>query len=213
MKIFYGIFYYFFKGFFRLFYHHKIFGREHICKGPAIIASNHLSFWDPPILGTSCPEEVYFIARATLFDHPILRFFITRLNAYPVKGVAHDFTSFKLISQLLEEKKKVILFPEGRRSVDGKLQDFKTGVAMLAHRASCPIIPAYIYGTFEIWSRARKFPKLWGHTACIFGSPLYMEAFSHLPKKEAHEAITQKVRESVDNLRQWFENGAQGTPP
>ena len=213
MNFFYGIFYYIFRGFFRIFYHHKIFGKEHICPGPAIIASNHLSYWDPPLLGTSCPEEVYYIARATLFDHPMLRYFITRLNAYPIKGSPHDLASFKLVSKFLEENKKVILFPEGKRSADGKLMEFKTGIAMLAHRSNSPIIPAYIHGTFEIWNRGRKFPKLWGRTACVFGSPIMMEAFSHLPKKEAHEAITHKVRESVENLRRWYENGAQGVPP
>ena len=213
MKIFYAFVYYSFRIFFKIFYRHKIYGIENIHLGSAIIASNHLSFWDPPMVGTSCPEEVAYLARATLFDSPFLGYCITRLNAYPVKGTSNDLTSFKLISQLLNEQKKVILFPEGSRSSDGGLSDFKSGISMLAIRNNSPIIPAYIHGTYEIWNRFRKYPKLSGKTACVFGSPIDVNDFSHLSKKEAQEAMTIKVKEAIEQLRAWYENGAVGSPP
>jgi len=210
MNIFYKTFYITFKSLFKWRYHHKIYGLEHFPPGAAVIASNHNSYLDPPLLGTSCPEEVYYFARASLFDHFLLKYFITRLNAYPVKGGTNDLGSFKLISSFLENKKKVIIFPEGLRSVDGKLSEFKNGIAMLALRANCPIIPVYIHGTYNIWNRFMKFPKFRGNTACVFGKPIYTDVYKHLTKKEAQEAITQKVRESIENLRCWYENDATG---
>jgi 1-acyl-sn-glycerol-3-phosphate acyltransferase len=209
MNVLYNLVYFSFKFLFRCFYHHKIYGLEHFPNGPAVIASNHNSYLDPLLLGTSCPEEVYYFAKATLFDNPFLKYFITRLNAYPVKGSSNDLASFKLISSFLKSQNKVIIFPEGLRSVDGQLSEFKHGIAMLAFRANCPIMPVYIHGTYEAWNRSNRFPKLKGNTACVFGEPIDIEAYKHLSKKEAQERMTQDVKDSVENLRQWYETHHQ----
>lgn len=213
MKILYKITHSLFRFIFKIFYHHKVYGLEQFPKGAALIASNHNSFLDPPLLGASCEEEVCYFARASLFDHYFLNYFITKLNAYPVKGNTTDLATFKLITSFLENEKKVLIFPEGIRSPSGELCDLKHGAAMLALRAGCPIIPAYIHGTFEIWNRFRRFPKLKGTTACVFGSPILLDSYQHLPKKEAQELITREIQSSIANLRAWYENGTQKPLP
>lgn len=156
--------------FFALFYRHKIFGAEHVAEGRMIIAANHTSFLDPPIIAASIPEEVSFLARKSLFSSFLLRNLISRLNAYPVEGTSQDLNSFKMICKLLQENKKVAIFPEGIRSANGQLTEIKSGIGMLAMRNKAPILPIYISGCFDIWSRHQRFPKLKGKTVCVIGS-------------------------------------------
>jgi 1-acyl-sn-glycerol-3-phosphate acyltransferase len=190
-----------------------VYGTTHIPTGKAIIAPNHTSFIDPPVVGLSFPEEIYFIARKTLFSSPLFAALIRKLNAYPVGGTAQDLGTFKLICRLLNENKKVVLFPEGHRSYDGSLSPIQSGICMLSMRCQAPIIPIYIHGCYDIWNRTHKYPKLTGKTACIIGSPIIPDKFSHLGKKEAQEAMGQSVKEALIALKDWYENGAQGNTP
>ncbi len=199
--------------FFKLFYRHKVYGQEHYYKGAAIIAANHVSFWDPPVLSISWPEEVHFLARQGLFKNPLFGGFISRLNTHPVSGDASDIGVFKLICKLLAEGDKIILFPEGRRAATDELQELKPGLALLVSRSKTAVIPAYIHGTFAIWSRLRKFPKLWGKTACVFGTPILWEEFAHMEKREGQLALTAKLTQSMESLRNWYVQGAEGSPP
>lgn len=201
------------KGFFHIFYRHRVYGLEHFIPGGAIIAPNHLSYLDPPLIGVSWPEEISFLARKSLFKKKVFGALIAKLNAYPVTGTQQDLASIKVICKLLSNHKKVVIFPEGIRSTHGNLMDIKSGIGMLAQRNHCPIIPAYIQGSYEIWNRHRRFPKLCGKTVCVFGSPIPYERFSHLGKKEAQDAIARAVKESIEALKQWYQSGAIGIPP
>lgn len=197
----------------KIFYRHKIYGLEHYYPRGAIIAANHTSFFDPPLLAISWPEEVHFLARESLFANKIFGGFISAINAHPVSGDATDIGVFRTICGLLNEGKKVILFPEGQRSENGKLDEIKPGIGMLVGRTKSAVIPAYLQGPYEIWSRKRKLPKIFGKTICVFGSPILWEHYENLGKKEAQEAIVKKFAESVEALQKWLEGGAHGVPP
>jgi 1-acyl-sn-glycerol-3-phosphate acyltransferase len=213
MKLFYRLTCFFLKGYFYIFHQHKVYGVDHLPPGPCILAPNHASFLDPPLMAISCPEEAYFLARASLFKSFILRTLIHNLNAYPVTGTAQNLASFKMICQLLQEGKKVVIFPEGIRSSDGNLTLIKSGIGMLAMRCKCPIVPVYLHGTFAIWPRQRKFPRFSGKTACVFGSPISWEKFHALDKKQANEEIAQHLQQSIESLRHWYETGVRESPP
>lgn len=202
-----------FKVFFKVFYNHKIYGLEHFIKGRGIIAPNHTSFFDPPMIAASWPEDASFLARKTLFSSPFFGPMIRRLNSYPVNGTTQDLGSIKLVCQLLSENKKVVIFPEGIRSKDGNLGQIKSGIGMLAIRCQSPIIPVYISGCYDIWNRYQRFPKLSGKTACVFGTPIDWQKFSHLEKKEAQEKIAESISKAIEKLKTWYENGAKGSPP
>lgn len=186
---------------------------EHIPKGCALIAANHLSFLDPPLICASCPEELNYFAKASLFKNPIFGYLISKLNAHPVKGDSEDIATFKLLLNCLRNEKKVLIFPEGKRSSHGHLNEFKPGFAMVALKTHCPIIPTYLHGTYDIWNPQKKYPKLSGKTACIFGSPIDVASFAHLPKKEAQKAISEATRRAIEYLKLWYEAGAIGSPP
>jgi 1-acyl-sn-glycerol-3-phosphate acyltransferase len=148
---------------------------------------------------------VHFLARANLFRYWGWRQLLSHLNAHPVHGNAQDIESFRLICQLLSEGKKVVIFPEGERSATGKLQTIKSGVAMLALRMQCPIIPVYISGTFEAWSRHQRWPKFGSSIACVFGEPIFPYFPAEMNKKQKQDLLTQQVKEKLDELKFWFE--------
>ena len=199
--------------FFKIFYRHRVYGLNHYYTPAAIIAGNHSSFYDPPILAISWPEEVHFLAREGLFKNPLFGGFIRKLNAHPVSGDATDIGVFKVICSLLAEGKKIILFPEGKRGKTPALEELKSGIAVLVSRSQSAVVPAYIHGSFSIWNRYRSFPKLWGKTACVFGTPIRWADFGHLDKKQAQLALMQKLTESIEALRKWYVDGAKGSPP
>jgi cytidylate kinase len=197
------------KVFFRL----KVYGLEHFYPRGAIIAANHTSFLDPPLLAVSWPGEVHFLARETLFNNPIFGGFIGRLNTHPVSGDTGDVKVFKTICSLLSQGKKVVLFPEGRRSPNGQLGEIKPGMVMLVAKTATAIIPAYLDGVFEIWNRKQKFPKLFKKTVCVFGSPIVWDDFKHLDPRVARDVMAKKLSEAILGLKEWLQNGAQGVPP
>lgn len=213
MKLFYCLTRCCFSYYFSLFHHHKVFGSQHLPKGPCILAPNHASFYDPPLMSISCKDEIHFLARGSLFNQYFFKIIISHLNAYPITGTTQDLSSIKLILQLIKDQKKVVVFPEGIRSFDGHLSPIKSGIGMLAIKCNCQIVPVYIHGTFEVWPRTRKFPRISGETACVFGSPISPDSFSKYHKKEAQQKIAQHVQRSIEALRQWYLDGAKNTPP
>lgn len=199
--------------FFKIVYRHKIYGTENFYSGAAILAANHTSFYDPPLLSISTPYEVHFLARKTLFDPFLFGSLIRKLNAHPVSGKAQDVAVFKTVVRLMRDGKKVIIFPEGKRSKNGQLAPIKPGVSLLIFRTGAAVIPAYLHGTFAIWPSNRKFPKLFGKTACIFGSPLHFNLDSSLDPKIRQEIVAAEIEQAILRLKEWYEKGAIGTPP
>lgn len=191
----------FFYYLFRLLYRLEIKGVENIPAGPALIAANHTSYFDPPLIGASVHEELHFLAKANLFRFPIFGRMIRNLNAHPVSGTTSDLASFKLICQLIVEGKKVVIFPEGGRSVNGELLPIRPGVGMLAMRCDAPIIPTYIKGLYEAWPMGQKFPKPWGRVSIHFGRPIDWHDFKHLDRKQAQEAIAEAITSALIELK------------
>jgi 1-acyl-sn-glycerol-3-phosphate acyltransferase len=192
--------------FFKIMYRHKIYGADPFYEGAAFIASNHVSFYDPPLLSISTPYEVHFLARKTLFDSRMLAPLIKRLNAHPVSGKAQDIAVFKTMVRLMKQGHKMIIFPEGKRSPTGELAPIKPGIALLLSRTGAAVIPAYLHGTFEVWPPGKKFPRLFGKTACVFGKPL------HFTKESKQEEVTSQIEKAILDLKRWYDNGAKGSP-
>ena len=201
MKLFYHLSLLFLRSFFHLFYRFSVYGVKAPFPGKAILAPNHASFLDPPLIGIAWPEEIHFLARASLFRTKIANWFLSYLNAHPVTGTAQDIESFRLICQLLGEGKKVVIFPEGERSATGELQTIKSGVAMLALRMQCPIIPVYISGTFEAWPKHHRWPKFNSSISCVFGKPIFPNFSNEMNKKQMQELLSQQMHKELEELR------------
>jgi len=197
----------------KLFYRLRVYGKVHFRPGAAVIAANHVSYFDPPIISVSCPEEVHFLAREPLFRVPIFGKIIRALNSHPVSRDASDAHTFRVLIQLLQAGQKVILFPEGSRSLDGQLQPLERGLAFLVYKARCTILPVYVDGAFKAWKRGSRLPRPYGRIRCVFGSPIEWGEFEGLDKKEAMERITKRTESAIIALKNWLDNGALGEPP
>lgn len=199
--------------FFRLFYRAKIYGeKEHFIEGRAVIAGNHVSYYDPPLVGVGWQEVIHYFARPSLFTKPVLGFLLRSYNVHPLPSDSPT-SAIKYISELLNQDLKVVIFPEGTRSKEDKITDPKLGFSMIAHRTNSPIIPVYVGGAYDIWNRKRRFPRLRGRLVCVFGSPLRWEDLGKMSKKEAQEEMVRRWEQAVLELRKWHERGAKGTPP
>ncbi|MEI6241995.1 MAG: (d)CMP kinase [Chlamydiota bacterium] len=201
------------QNYFRLFYRLDVYGLEHFCENAAILASNHVSYLDPPVVAVSAPEEIHFLARESLFQLPFFGRFIRWMNSHPITGGTAVVKIFRQIGNILAEGKKIIIFPEGTRSESGKMGPMRPGIAFLSYLNQVPIIPVYVQGTKDIWSRNRKWPKLFGKMICVFGSLIDPKDFSSLSKKEAIDAISQRLEKSLVDLEKYCDEGALGLPP
>jgi len=163
--------------FFKIFYRLQVVGKENIPVGAALIAANHASYFDPAVIGGVFPEEIMFMAKKSLFNHKIFGWIIRKLNSLPVERGVADRATFRKVLGGLARGKKVLIFPEGERSFDGKVGQLLPGLGFLAYSAKCPILPVYLSGTHEAWPRGSKKPKLFGKITCTYGKPLYFDFF------------------------------------
>lgn len=189
---------------FKLFYKMEVRGlAENLYPGAAIIAANHTSFLDPPAIGAAWKRGIHYLARATLFDVPILGFLLKKYNVHPLErgGVA---AALRTVSLLLSQGKQVVIFPEGTRSSTDDIGDLKAGIGLLAIKNNVPVIPVYIHGAYQIWNRHRKLPKMSGKLIINVGKPIFPEHFSSLDKKNAQIALTEKWKEEVLHLKKIY---------
>lgn len=161
-----------------LFFGRALNGRRVPSTGPVLLISNHQSFFDPAIVGYGLSREVDYMARDTLFRHPLFGPLIRSVNAFPVKLGGLDISAIKETFRRLKAGRAVLLFPEGTRSPDGRIRQFKPGLALLARKANVPVVPVVIDGAFEAWPRKALFPRPLVTIHAAFAEPIYPDQFA-----------------------------------
>ena len=192
--------------FFKVFYRFKVVGLENYRPGAAIIAVNHTSFLDPPAAAAASPDEIHFLARDSLFKNKLFGKLIYKLNAHQVAHGIAEHRLFKQIAALLDEGKKVLLFPEGTRSESGEIGKLMPGIAFLANYSKVRIIPVYVHGAHKAWGVKSRWPKLFGKITVMFGEPIEAERFARHGKKEAVRAILKSVSDAFETLKKRSDN-------
>jgi len=136
---------YFIYSLFKILYGLRVEGNENVpARGPFILASNHSSWFDPPIIGSCCPREIAYAAKKELFEMFLLGSIVKFFNSIPVRRSGFDRTALVKLGEKLDSGSGIIMFPEGTRFRDGKLHPPKAGVGMLAIRHRVPVVPVYI---------------------------------------------------------------------
>lgn len=152
---------------FKIWLRWEVSGRENIpADGPVVIAANHLSLLDPPVLGAAATRKVHFMAKSELFKPAWFGALIRKLGAFPVRRGAMDRDAIKTGLTILKENKVLAVFPEGTRSKTGELGRAGGGAFMMAVKRKAKIVPAYIYGT-----DLKRHPG-WPKVRVIFGKPM-----------------------------------------
>lgn len=179
---------------FRWLFSLQVVGAENLPKtGGAIIASNHISLWDPPLLGTALPRPIHFMAKQELFENPVLAWVIKQLNAFPVQRGSADRVAIRKALALLEQQKIVGIFPEGTRSKTGELGMPEPGMALIAAKAGVPIVPTAIFGTNQFQG---GFPL--PNFSVVVGAPIYPEPGKN--DRESLDRLSQAVMRSINEL-------------
>lgn len=165
-------------------------------RGAVVIIANHRSYLDPVVLALLTPRRINFMAKEELFRNPVFGYLIHKLGAFPLKRDSLDKTAYQKALKVLEEGKILALFPEGTRSLSGKLGNFKQGSVRIAIYSRVPIIPVVIMGTEKVLPPGRKIVGL-GKIRIKAGDPILPQNFN---EKDRTGNILQNVRERMITL-------------
>lgn len=186
----------------RLYWRLQGHGAQHVPpSGPALLVANHSSVLDPPLVGGVAPRQVSFLAKAELFEIPLLGGLIRRLNAHPVRREGGDPAALRTALRVLERGEILLVFPEGTRGQEGVLRAGKPGAGMLAVLSGAPVVPVYIRGSGQAWPRGRWLPRP-AKITVAFGPPLRFEREGDTrAKKESYEAASQAMMAAIARLK------------
>jgi len=152
---------------------YKVQGLENLPpEGPLIIASNHISLWDPIIVGCALPRPVFFMAKEELFKNRFFAKVLGGLAAFPVKRGQGDISAIRKSIALLKQGKILGIFPEGTRSQSGDIQEAMAGIVFIMEKSKAPILPIKVYGSKGLLRQKR------GNIGVIIGKPICVDHLS-----------------------------------
>jgi len=186
----------------RIFFRLRVIHRERMLNhGPVILAANHQSFLDPPLAGSVSDRAVYFLARRTLLDGPILGWLLPKLNVVPVDSEGgKDRTALKALIRILRAGEGTLVFPEGQRTLDGNLQPAQPGLGLVIAKTLAPVVPMRIFGAFAAWPVHEKFPRP-GRITIVVGEPIYFSQQDvDAGGKELYQQLSQRVMDAITAL-------------
>lgn len=181
---------------FKIFLRLEVKGAENIpATGPLVIASNHLSLLDPPVIGVAATRKVNFMAKQELFV-PVLGAIYKELGAFPVKRGGADRAAIKYGIDLMLNGEVLAIFPEGTRSKTGALGKAAPGALMMAGKAKAAIVPTCVKGT-----DLKRQGKLWPKVSVTFGKPIYFPEAAPMTKELLHE-LTEALMLEIKRLQE-----------
>jgi 1-acyl-sn-glycerol-3-phosphate acyltransferase len=200
----YGICHYMIRVIFDIAFRGEVVGLENLPKnGAFMVASNHASHLDPPIVGSHLPRQVCFFARKTLWKKGFASWWLDAVGTIPVdRDGGSDVTAIKRVLQALKNDKVIILFPEGTRSPDGQLQTPKPGVGLLACRTRVPVVPARVFRSYEAFGRGGKL-RLGTPVTVIYGKPMAPTEYDDpADGKERYQRASERIMARIAELQE-----------
>ena len=162
--------------------------------GGIIIACNHISDFDPPVLGFAIPRTVAYMAKKELFSSRFGDFFLRKLNAFPVDRSGLDTMAVRTAISLLKRGEAVVIFPEGTRSRDGRMLSVKAGISLIAMASGVPVVPAFIWGTDHpaecIGRRRAEF-------SVCFGRIMENSELKKVKEKDGNRAVARRIAGAI----------------
>jgi len=178
-------------------FRYQAFGQENIIEdGPAIMAANHQSYLDPPLIGITCRAELYYLARKTLFENKLFGSILSRVNALPVDLSGADLTAVRTVIKLLKQGHRTVIFPEGTRSLTGQIQQARPGIGMIIAKTLAPVVPMRIFGSFQAWPKGGKIKPY--PVTVVVGKPIRFKKEDFGAKnREAYQKISEQVLATI----------------
>jgi len=183
----------------KTFFNYRVIGAENMIEeGPCIIAANHCSYLDPPLVGVACQRAIHYLARKSLLDVPILGPILPELNVIPVDQKNADRSALMGAIRVVRNGGAVLIFPEGTRSPDGKLQPAQPGIGMIVAKTCAPVVPVRISGAFEALPKDRGFPRNCPVTARV-GVPLDLNPRCN-DSRESYNMFSERILKAIAEL-------------
>ena len=186
--------------------------------GPVILASNHVSNLDGVVLGAwlvpRIPRRIHMLGKKEMFDWPVIGYVARNGGVHPVDRGGADVEAFRLAQRILEQGHILLIFPEGTRSRDGRLQEARDGLAMLALRTGAPIVPIGVADSDHVWPRGQKLPRPrpGGRVTIRIGSPFRLadELPADVDRRTAKRLATELIMRRIASLLPARQRGAYG---
>lgn len=180
----------------------KVVGREHVPPGAAVIASNHLSNFDPPLIGSLLSRRSFYFAKIELFENRLVGAILKFFHAFPARRGEADRTAWKIALSHLRQGDQLLFFPEGTRSKTGDIQRAQPGMARLALSAGVPVVPAAIVGSNRLKDVLLRRTKL----RVGFAEPLDVNRFTATGDgKPRFDDLTELVMREIRRLKSELE--------
>jgi 1-acyl-sn-glycerol-3-phosphate acyltransferase len=174
-------------------------------RGSLLLAANHQSVLDPPLIGAVLPRELDFMAKAELFRVPLFGGLIRRLHAHPVDRTGSDAGALRLALRLLAEGRALLVFPEGTRGTGGRLGPARPGAGMLAALSGAPVLPVYVRGSDRALPRGAVVPRP-ARVTVTFGQPM---RFARGRGKGRYQEISDEIMAAIGRLMAEAANDAR----
>jgi 1-acyl-sn-glycerol-3-phosphate acyltransferase len=203
MQLVYGVCHYWIRAAFDMFFRGEVVGAENVPRrGGFLIAANHASFLDPPLIGCHLPRQIAYFARKTLWKRGVASWWLDEVGTIPVdRDGGQDVSAIKRVLKAVKEERGLILFPEGTRTLDGRLQRAKAGVGLIACRTQVPVVPARIFGSFEASGKGRPL-RLGTPVSVVFGTPLPPSSYDEpAAGKERYQIASERIMAAIARLR------------
>jgi 1-acyl-sn-glycerol-3-phosphate acyltransferase len=166
--------------------------------GGVLVAANHASYFDIPLLGCGMFRRAWYLGRSDLFM-PGVKGILQWLGWIPLKLGRLDRKAFDRAIALIKAGKVVVIFPEGGRTLDGRLRHAKAGLGMIVAQTGCPVVPAYLKGTFDALPAGAKRPRF--HPISVsFGAPLSFSREGNTETKQFYQEVSRVVMERIAAL-------------
>lgn len=193
MRIYYWVCRFFCQWFCVLMFRTRVYGLENVpSEGGVLLVSNHLSYGDPIFATMAVPRECNYMARDTLFRNRWFSRLIASVNAFPVRRGEADIGAIKESLRRLKQGKVLLLFPEGTRSPDGRIQPMLPGVGAIAVKARVPIVPTLLDGVVQAWPRHQALPRP-GQVLVEYGAPLMPAEYAGMSPEELMSEIRSRL--------------------
>lgn len=202
MEPLYGFSHYVLRQFYEILFRGENYGLENLPEGGGfMIASNHASHLDPPVVGSLIPQQVCFFARKTLWKPGFASWWLNGVGTIPVdRDGGTDVTAIKRVLGALKNNKVIILFPEGTRSPDGQLQSAKPGVGLLACRTGVPVVPARVFGSFKAFGKDGVV-RPGTPVSVVYGKPIFPSDYDDPSAgKERYLQASQRIMAAIAKL-------------